>query len=301
MKRYTLVGENKEQVIELSKKPAAGVPCSFPSFKDKLTYKKKFFTIVYALPTSGKSEFVLQECLYLAERHDWKTLLFTPETGDPEDIIALLIHKMLGKSVSEIQGVEQAQPDEIINCMKWLNNHFIIVNTEEGITLEGLFEIVDEIERDLGWKPDNIVVDNHNDLDFNLDASGRQDLAIEKQLTYLRRQLKKRDAYCFLVTHTSDLKAPITEKGVTYHPIPNPTQTRGGQSLYRKGYTIVNMWRCPEGLESPEGIPYTNNQSLLSVQKGKPSHTAVKGSQLNLFWDWKKSRFTDNPPTIRKF
>lgn len=300
-KRYTLIGEKKEEVIELRNKPAAGIPCSYESFRDKLTYKKKYFTIVFALPTSGKSEFVLQECLYLADRHSWKTLLFTPETGDPEDIIALLVHKSLGKSVNQINGVEQAEPEEILKCMKWLNNHFIIVSTEGSVKLEDLFDIADEIEKDLDWKADNFVIDNHNDLDFVLDSTGRQDLAIERQLTYFRRELKKRNAYGFLVTHTADLKAPITEKGITYYPIPNPTQTRGGQSLYRKGYTIVNLWRCPHGLSSPDGIPYQENQSILTVQKAKPTHTGIKGTQLNLYWDWKKSKFSEKAPPIQTY
>lgn len=301
MKRYTLVGENKEKVLELTKKPAAGIPSSYESFGNNITYRKKTFAIVYAMPTSGKSEFVLQECLYLAETYGWKTLLFSPETGDPEDIISLLIHKQLGKSVQAIPGVPQASHDEIMNCMKWLNSHFVIVNVEEGITMTNLFEIADEIEAELNWKPDQYVIDNHNDLEYEQGPNGRQDIAIEQQLTFLKRQMKRRDAFAWLVTHTQDLGKPIVENGISYYPIPNPTQTRGGQALYRKGYLMINVWRCVEGLKDPNGIPYAPNTSLVTVQKAKPTHVGTKGFQGMIYWDWKKSRFSDMGPVIRTF
>lgn len=297
-KRYTLIGENKDQVLELREKPAAGVRTAYSSFNDNITYKKKFFCIVYAMPTSGKSEFVLQECLNLSDKHGWKHILFTPEQGEPEDIIALLVHKRLGKTVNPIPGLLQASPEEILTVMGWLNKHFIIVNTDEGISMEDIFDIVDEIKTEYNWTADNIVIDNHNDLSFDIGPSGRQDLAIEQQLTNLRRNLKKRDMYAFLVTHTADLGKPITTDNVTYYPVPNPAQTRGGQSLYRKAYLMINLWRCPYGLTDRNGFPYQRNQTLITVQKAKPTHTGMKGFEGYIYWLSNMSRFTDQPPTI---
>lgn len=300
-KRYKLIGDVKEQVIELTNQESAGVPSSLPSFENNLTYKKKYFCVVYGQPTSGKSEFVLQESLYLAREHGWKNILYTPETGDSEDIVANLIQKMIGKSVSYTYGVPQASVDEIIHCMKWLNNHFIIVETDEGVSMEGIFEIYDEISKDLKWKADNFVIDNHNDLlDFAKGSIDRQDISIEKELTYLRRQVKKRNAYAFLVTHTSGM-VPITENGVKYYPIPDPEQIRGGRSWYRKGYMLVNLWRCPLGLNDPNGVPYLENQTILSVMKAKPRFTGTKGFQGNLYYNPIKGILTDTPPLIKSY
>lgn len=293
MKKYTLIGENTEKVLELTKRPAAGIPSSYRSFGNNITYKKKTFAIVYAMPTSGKSEFVLQEALYLAEEHGWKTLIFSPETGDPEDIIALMVHKRLGKSVQEIRGVPQASREEILRCMDWLKEHFVIVNVEESITMTELFNIADEVEKELNWRADQYIIDNHNDLEYEQGPNGRQDIAIEQQLTYLKRQMKKRDAFAWLVTHTQDLGKPLVENGISYYPIPNPTQTRGGQALYRKGYLMINVWRCVEGLRDPMGNPYPANTSLVTVQKAKPTHVGTKGFQGMIYWDWKKSKFLD--------
>lgn len=305
MKKYKKVSDVEQNVRDMLNKPAEGIPCSYKSFGNKLTYLKKYFAIVYAMPTSGKSEWVLQECIYLSLRHGWKHLVFTPEMGDPEDIIALLIHKMTGESVNEIKGVPTIDPARLSNALDWIDKHFIFVETEESVTMEDLFSIVDEIERDLGWKADNLVIDNHNDLKIELDSNGRQDLQTERQLTYLRRQLKKRDMYAFLVTHTADMKAPLSEKGINgqtvlYYPIPDPTKTRGGQAFYRKGYLMINLWRCPNGLTDENGEPYAPNQTILTVQKAKPTHTAIKGFQANLYWDWRLSKFTDLPNIIRR-
>lgn len=301
-KRYTLVGEVKEQVIALQKTPAAGIPSSFKSFGNRITYKKKFFCIVYAMPTSGKSEFVLQECLYLSREHNWKHILFTPEQGDPEDIIALLVHKMLGKPVTQIDGLEQADPSDILEAMKWLNSHFIIVSTDEGVTLEDIYNIVDEVKQDHPkFILDNIVIDNHNDLVSNLGQHGRQDLSIEEEMSYIRRQNKKRNIYSFLVTHTSDLGKPLTQDNIMYYPIPSPVSTRGGGSMYRKAYMMLAAWRVPFGLKDEMGHPYHRNQTRIVVQKAKPTHTGEKGFQGDLYWNWRTSTFTDQPPTIQLF
>jgi hypothetical protein len=44
----------------------------------------------------------------------------------------------------------------------------------------------------------------------------------------------------------------------------------GGMQWSRKGMMIVNVWRCPYGLEDENGIPYEPNQVKISIVKAKP-------------------------------
>lgn len=299
---YHSVLSVKKKVYDLMTRPAAGVPCSYgktdPKFAEAITFKKKYFCTVFASPTSGKSEWVLQECIYLATDHGWKTLLFTPEQGDSEEIVAALVFKKTGKSVQQIPGIEQIREEELELCLNWLHKYFIIVDSEEGITMEGIFKVIDELHKEHGWVIDNVVIDNHNDLDNPI--VDRQDLAIEKEMTYLRRQCKKRDMYAFLVTHTS---AYETDKvgNITFLKKPDPTKIRGGGAFHRKAFLLINLWRPPLGLKDENDIPYVENQSVLTVFKAKPTFTGVRMFIGDLFWDRKKSRFTTHPGTYKTF
>ena len=64
----------------------------------------------------------------------------------------------------------------------------------------------------------------------------------------------------------------------------------GGMQWSRKGMMILNVWRCPYGLEDENGIPYEPNQVKISIVKAKPKAVGGVGS-IYMFYDKLRNRY----------
>lgn len=297
-KDYYLIGEVKEKVYELQGKKMEGNPSSFKSFGTNLTYKKGYHCILAASPQSGKSFWVLNEVVRLAERDGSKTLIFSPEMGDIGEIVALLVTMKSGKTVYQDSNRQVIEMEELNKVLKWLNNHFIIIDSDKPMTMEGLYKIYEKVKEEYKIHIDYLIVDNLNDLVEPINSHGRQDIGIEEMLSTVRRNNKRLGCYTFMVTHSSHQGPPITQGGIKYYPPITPEEVRGGRALYRKAYLFLTIWRPPFGLADEEGIPFEKNEAHIIVLKGKPDGTATKGFVGKVFFNWSKATFTDAPPYI---
>jgi len=53
---------------------------------------------------------------------------------------------------------------------------------------------------------------------------------------------------------------------------------------------VINVWRCPFGLEDANGIPYEPNQVEITVVKAKPKIVGKLGS-VTLYYDKLSNRY----------
>lgn len=300
-KEYFLIGECKEELNELKGKQAAGIPTEFKSFGDNITYKPGYHCVIASSPASGKSFFALHTLLHLADKNDHKSFIYSPELGSKSEIIALLVHMKSGKTVYDIKDVEVIQEEELLRCLKWLNNHFVIYEPMNTPAVEDLYEAMELCQQEYNIVFNNILIDNLNDCKEPIGSDGRQDLGVENLLSFVHKKNKKLNCYTFMVTHSSSQGQPITQDGIRYYPPITPREIRSGQAIFRKAFLLLTIWRPPHGLVGEDGTPYTENESHIIVLKAKPAHTATKGFVGKIYYDWKKAKFTDNPPTIRKF
>lgn len=300
-KQYYRVGQCVEDLNALKGQRAAGVPTRYKSFGDNITYKVGYHCTVASPPASGKSYFVLSELVSLAERFESKSLVFSPEMGDKAEITALLIHLKSGKTIYEIEGIEKIGEEELDLCLRWLNNHFIIIDSNKTLTLEDIYEQHQMAQDEYKIKLNYIVIDNANDLKEPEYGSQRQDLNVETMYSNIRRFNKERQCYTFILTHSSSQGPPIVQNGIKYYLPIGPREVRSGEAIFRKSFLFLALWRPPYGLEDEQGIPYQENEVHVIVLKAKPANTAKKGFVGKLFFDWKKARYSEDSPTYRTY
>ena len=72
--------------------------------------------------------------------------------------------------------------------------------------------------------------------------------------------------------------------------MPMAREAAGGQALFRKAMTWINMWRPAKNLLNEYGQPYKENQVLITIEKAKPKGSATRGTT-SLYFDWKKNRY----------
>lgn len=300
-KIYYRVGECVNEVKSLVGERVAGVPTEFKSWEDNITYKVGYHATIYGPPSAGKSYFVLHTLVKQAENHGYRSLLFTPEMGDRAEIVALLVEIKSGKTIYDIKGRERIGEEELELCLRWLNNHFIIIDSERVLTIENIYEQYEAVCREFNIHIDYICIDNLNDLAEPNYGTNRQDLNVETMYSYIRNQNKKLKCYTFLVTHTASQGAPLTQDGIRFYPPPSPREIRSGEAIYRKAYLLIAIWRPPYGLKDENGQPYAENETHVIVHKGKPANTATKGFVGKLFFNWHRSSFTDQPAVYKTY
>lgn len=285
-----------------------GVQCGdstgFKCLDELYTIKAGTYTIVLGAPTHGKSEIIFELLINQAKEHHKKSIILSPETGNAEEITMELVHKYLGKTAYRSNPFS-CDDKEFYEALNWVDYNFAIADDEErSYSFAELVDEIEKFEKEKNCVFDNVMAEPWNELNHKLalnDNSGRQDLAIEEELTFLRRYCKTKNKHAFLSFHPSFQTLIVDKKaGLSYYEMPKAREAAGGQATLRKAFSWINIWRPPVGLLDTDGMPYSDNQLIVQVEKSKPKGIGKKGF-CALFFDWKKNRYYEKLNGSDKF
>lgn len=250
---------------------------------DKLySVKQGTYTFILAPPHHGKSEFSFELVFNQAQKYGKKSLVYSPETGSVEDIYAEFIHKFTGKPFyKSLQG--HVDDKEYFQAINYIDEYFSIIDSDEkSYSFNDIVSMVTNEKI--------ILTDPYNELKHDMSQFGtRQDLYIEDLCGEIRRYCKKNKKHWMLTLHPAN-QSIVSDGGLRYYPMPMAREAAGGQALFRKAMTWINLWRPPIGLNDEYGKPYRENELLVNIEKAKPKGVATKGTT-RLFFDWKRNRY----------
>ena len=166
------------------------------------------------------------------------------------------------------------------------------------LTIEGFYTAVDQIETKHGIKIDGCLVDPFTEIKTDVSSGVRDDIAIGQVLTKVRKHSADKNFHTIVTVHTKHQAAKY-KNGVPYVDVPTMNDIAGGMQWSRKGMMVVNVWRCPFGLEDENGIPYEPNQVKITVVKAKPKIVGKLGS-VTLFYDRLTNRYYERDEQGRK-
>ena len=278
----------QESLIEMREKGnPRGENTGFACLDEFYSIKEGSYTFILAPPHHGKSEFAFELAFAQAEKYGKKTLIYSPETGSTEDIYAEFIHKYTGKPFyTSIPG--SVDDKQFYNAVNYIDEMFSIVDSDEkAYGFNDLIKLVREEKI--------ILTDPYNELKHDMSEYGnRQDLYIEDLCGDIRRYCKKNKKHWLLTLHPANQQAILDKSGLRYYPMPMAREAAGGQALFRKAMTWINLWRPPSGMLDDNGMPFEENVTLINIEKAKPKGVAKKG-QTKLYFDWKKNRYFEFP------
>ena len=280
---------------ELNRMRETGTPkgevTGFKSLDEIYTLKQGSYTFILAAPHHGKSEFCFELVFNQAEKFGKRSLIYSPETGSVEDIYAEFIHKYTGKPFyKSIPG--SVDDKEYYKALNYIDSMFSIVDSDEkSYSFNDLTKLVTDEQI--------ILSDPYNELRHDMSKyNGRQDLYIEDLVGEIRRYCKKNNKHCLQTLHPASQQIIDDKKnGLRYYPMPMAREAAGGQAMFRKAMTWINLWRPPVGLLNSNGQPYSENEVLVQIEKAKPKGVAKRGV-ISLFFDWKRNRYYENQEMI---
>lgn len=203
-------------------------------------------TVVTGYPSSGKSNFVDQLMVNLAEKQDWKFAVCSFE-NQPEVHIARMMEIYTRRKFYD--GVNRMQPHEMKDAFKFVNDHFLFIdsNGEEPSTLESILERARVAVKRMGIR--GMVIDPYNYIDMDK-ANSTETEAISNMLTRVQKFCKANDVHVWFVAHPSKIQRAGVEQ-----PRPDGMSISGsmawwaktdcGLTIHRKdNYVEVAVWKC---------------------------------------------------------
>jgi hypothetical protein len=183
-----------------------------------------------------------------------------------------------------------ATDEETEKAIRFINEHFYIIDSGlQDLTVEGFYTAVETIELDNNIQIDGCMIDPFTEIKTDVSSGVRDDIAIGQVLTKIRKHSAEKDFHTIVTVHTKHQQAKY-KNGVPYVDKPTMNDIAGGMQWSRKGMMVINVWRCPFGLEDGNGVPYEPNQVEITVVKAKPKIVGKLGS-VTLYYDRMKNRY----------
>jgi hypothetical protein len=215
--------------------------------------------------------------------------VYSPETGSPTEVFAELLWVYLRKPFL-INNKITATDEETEKAIDFINRHFFIIDSGlQDLSIEGYYTAVEQIESDYDIKIDGCLVDPFTEIKTDVSSGVRDDIAIGQILTKVRKHSADKNFHTIVTVHTKHQQAKY-KNGVPYVDVPTMNDIAGGMQWSRKGMMVINVWRCPFGLEDENGIPYEPNQVKITVVKAKPKIVGKLGS-VTLYYDKVSNRY----------
>lgn len=269
-----------------------GKDIGFPWDMLPLTFKEGSTTYIGAAPHVGKTEFTFDILINLSARHGWKHIIFTPETGTPTDIFAELCTKYIGKDF--ISGEYGMNETERVKAEMFVSEYFYIIDpSDEDLTIDQFYSLVDEIELNEGVKFNSTLIDPWNELteSYMPEDLNREDKYLSRILATVRKNARKTNRHNFVINHVRDQAPQKMSNGVFYFPMPSPRDMAGGQVWFRKGMLMIMLWRPPIDWESPVDQTLSKkNELIVNIAKAKPKGVSLAGIY-KMYYDFKQKEY----------
>lgn len=160
------------------------------------------FHLVTGIPNHGKSNFLDQILMNLAENEGWKFAVYSPEHSTPNHIRRLL-EKRVRKpfDIGEYQRISQ---DELNGGIDFLDHHFrFIENTEEIPTIEYILSKAKVAKLRYGIK--GLVIDPFNQISPQRDYNKREDEHIRDIIAKCQQFARNHQIVVWMVAHPHKL------------------------------------------------------------------------------------------------
>lgn len=156
------------------------------------------FTVISGLPGSGKSTWLTNLLINMAEMHGWKSAVFSPEMP----IVPHLRDKM--RRIAGRAPVDQMDKHRLANVDRWIGGNFVFIDhdtqsDDEDITLEWILERAADAVLRHGVRV--LVIDPWNEVEHAKDQRESMTEYVNRALRQLKKFGQRYGLAVFVVAH----------------------------------------------------------------------------------------------------
>lgn len=146
----------KDQILDLKyNRIQQGLGLGVPEIDEHIRWKRGSFDVVVGHANTGKTTVILYLMTAFSMKHNLRWLVFSSE-NTPYSIARKILEFYIGKPINKIED------DVIDEGLKWVNNHFKIIDVESLYTARTLLDEAKSIHK--AWKFDGMLIDPYNSL-----------------------------------------------------------------------------------------------------------------------------------------
>lgn len=272
-----------------------GLPMKWHSLANHYLVKKKQWSAVTGIPSHGKSTFLDNVMIHLAELHGWKFLVISPENQPIARHIESLIEIHSGKKFvhPDNANIKRWSLDgtSLGESTKFIDKHFRFVNPDETeFDLEYLFELARAIKSDPDdpFVFDGLVFDPYNELEQKRPNAMSEVEYISWGLGKIRRFVKNEDCHLWMVAHPTKQRE-IARKDETD---PRISKLYAKPSLYDIAGAAHWYNKCDMGVVVYRNLDKKPETTLIDIQKVRHRECGSRG-QVELYYDFICNRFVE--------
>lgn len=272
------------QISELYEKGIGrGASTGYGNVDDLYTIVPGQMTVVTGIPSSGKSEFVDQIMVNLAEEQRWSFAICSFE-NEPRLHIAKLMSKRARKPFFEGPNRRMAK-HEMRAALDWVNDHFVFLHQEDGglSDLDSILERLRAAVLRMGVR--GAVIDPYNFIERPRDVSETE--WISTMLTKIKSFCMAHGIHIWFVAHPTKLQRGQDGK----LPVPKGYDISGSAAWFAKADCGMTVHRIPD--ENPL-------EAQIHIWKVRFSWVGKQG-ETRLYYDVGTTRYNDfGPPQEEK-
>jgi hypothetical protein len=205
--------------------------------------------------------------------------LYVPDVGDKNEIIAILIHKITGKTFDRrFVNSNYISEQEVTRELDWVLSHFKILHKNDmgaKITPYEFWNIA--VTMDVQTATIDSWKDMKHGVGLNGESFQRDDKYLEDVLSYRNAMAEKYKKHFFTVIHP---KSGTEKDKDGNRKAPKPDDLKGGSEWWNNGKTMITVHRV-EGHK---------NKVQFIVTKAKPK-TVAKQGMCEMYFDFKLNKF----------
>ncbi len=216
-----------------------GASTGFESIDELFTVAEGQLSIVTGMPSSGKSEFIDQIMINLAQRDGWKFAVCSFE-NPPAMHIAKLAEKITGKPF--YSGTkERMSEDELSESMSFIEDHFMFLESKDG-NLSTIDSIIDRTKQAIMRGANGLLIDPYNYIES---TGGEEHSSISQMLTRITSFAKAHSIHVWFVAHPQ--KMYPKEDGS--YSVPKGMNISGSAAWFAKADLGITVHRGEDGVE----------------------------------------------------
>lgn len=254
-----------------------GLSTGWPSLDPYYLIARGEFTTVTGIPSMGKSTWMNALMVQMAMLHDWKFIVFSPESGSISRHIGKLCAAYSGKAFFPFWG-ESARmtKSELKEAMAWVDKHFVFIrmDAEQRSQAAVLEKCKAQILRS---GADGILFDPFNEFDHSYDGFFSETLYIASFLGKQRAFCEKYNLHMWTVVHPRNMEAQIVD-GSTVYQVPTGNHINGGANWRNKSDALIVVHR-PNPPESESTAVNIYVQKVRNEENGKPGVATLEFDQ----------------------
>ena len=233
------VGDIDDEIMEIYEHGyPSGEAIGFKELDTCISYRPGDFTIVTGTPNAGKSTWLNNVLVRLANRNDWRIAMFTPEKQPNALLSSELIEIFTGKAMHPYDSRYKLGLDELKISKKFLDEYFWFMKIDEiDVTIEGILEKAKELVVRYGVKA--LVIDPWNYVEHKIPAGKSETQYISEELTKIKRFKDRYGVHVFLVAHPVKIRKDKEGK----FEIPSLYDISGSANFFNKCDNGVVLYR----------------------------------------------------------